>query len=127
MKPFILIRHLSSRSIYETARITEDRLTLAEIRAVGCWAYVSIPNEGPADSPCLIHFWHRRDLDPIIVARMLAHEMGHIADGGPKDWLIGSDAEEDRAEEFAEVAAETVRFLLAEGILTHQNTRRRTS
>lgn len=102
---------------------TDSRPSLAEIRSVGCWAYVSVPDDPTL--PCLIHFWHRKGLDPILVARMLAHELGHISDGGPKDWIRGPEGEEERAEEFARVTAEAVGFLLFEGLLVRPEGRRR--
>jgi len=92
-----------------------DRPPIGLIRSVGHWAFVSVPDE--EGLPCIVHYWHRRDLSPVLIARMLAHEIGHISDGGPKHWL-GSEGEEDRADEFARVAAEVVGFLLTEGVLT---------
>lgn len=105
-----------------------DRPPLELVRSVGHWAFVSVPDrDGP---PCIIHYWHRRGLDPVLVARMLAHEIGHISDGGPKSWLLGEEAEEERADEFARVTAEVVGFMIREGALTrppHRGKRRRIS
>lgn len=103
-----------------------DRPTLELVRSVGHWAFVSVPDIDGL--PCIIHYWHRKTLDPVLVARMLAHEIGHISDGGPKCWL-GGDEEEERADEFAKVTAEVVDFLLREGVImtSPRNTRPRTS
>ena len=95
---------------------TPNGPSLKLIRSVGCWAFVSVPDFEPS-LPCVVHFWHRRTLDPAVVARVLAHELGHISDGGPKAWLIGDDAEEERAEEFARTTQTVVEFLIREGIL----------
>lgn len=117
MRSFILARHPSSKSIYESADSISDRPPLDLVRSVGHWAFVSVPDDD--DLPCIIHYWHRKTLDPVLVARMLAHEVGHISDGGPKTWL-GGDEEEDRADEFAKVTAEVVNFLIKEGVLFAQ-------
>ena len=93
-----------------------DRPPLDLVRSVGHWAFVSVPDD--RDVPCIIHYWHRRNLDPVLIARMLAHEIGHISDGGPKSWLLGGEGEEERADEFARVTAEVVDFMIREGTLT---------
>ncbi len=102
-----------------------DRPPLEMIRSVGHWAFVSVPDE--EGLPCIIHYWHRRSLDPVLVARMLAHEIGHISDGGPKTDELGGEAEEERAEEFAKAIVEVMGFLLAEGMIVRPKRKRQRS
>lgn len=80
------------------------------------WAYVDVPRSHC--EPCVIHYWHREDQDPRLVALMIGHELGHIADGGPKDGRIGDAREEDRADEFGRAAQEALTCLAAAGLIT---------
>ena len=113
MRPYVLKLHSSAKSIHAAAGHIPDRPDLDLIRSVGAWAFVSVPpNE---DLDCIVHMWHRRGCRPELIARVLGHELGHIADAGPKDSEIGRIPEEERADEFAFVTTEVVGFLLGEG------------
>lgn len=81
------------------------------------WAYVDVPEgKDSKKNPCIIHYWHRKDQHPLQVALLLGHELGHIADGGPK-YDPGDKLEEDRADEFARVAQESLTILIQSGML----------
>lgn len=117
MRDHFYHRHGSARSLIEASGIKGKKKReqkLARVKRDGMWAYVIVPADG---SKCEIHFWTRADQDPRSVAMMIGHELGHIADGGPKDHL-GYHGEENRADEFGRTAQETLTCLLALGLVT---------
>ncbi len=115
VRPFSIQRYPSSADIHNAAGHMSDRPPLGLIRKLGAWAFVSVFAD--EDATCIVHLWHRRNIRPEILARVLGHELGHISDGGPKDDTLGRIPEEERAEEFAYVAAEVVAQLLSKRIV----------
>lgn len=75
------------------------------------WAFVRVPFR--KNEECTVHYWFRKNKDPFEVAQMIGHELGHIADGGPKG---DDEKEERRADEFGDVAKEVASFLESEGL-----------
>ena len=86
---------------------------LKKIRKKGYWAYVDVPNEESEE--CIVHFWHRTDAPVERLVTMIAHELGHIADGGPHPEF--GQGEEDRADEYAQAASETFSLLMHLGLI----------
>ncbi len=123
MRMFSFNRHRTSTSLvdYHGGKSRERARLLKKVRRKGMWAFVDIPQDQDGniddDGECVIHYWHRADQDPRRVIFLLGHELGHIADGGPKH-PPGDMAEENRADEFGGVAAVAFGMLLATGLVT---------
>lgn len=125
MREHRFIRHKTSTELVAISGFKNPGRKLKSVRKHGMWAFVDVPvNE---DEICVVHYWHRADQPADQVALMLAHELGHIADGGPKDYIIGDAAEEDRADEFARAAWEALKIVLASGLLVDTRKRVRPS
>lgn len=117
MRSHKFVRHKTARDLVEASDLKRSRKEkkIKRILKEGMWAFVDIPvNE---DEECEVHLWFRKDQDPRLVALMIGHELGHIADGGPKDDVIGHDEEENRADEFGRAAQEAVTMLLQIGFV----------
>lgn len=113
-------QHPTASSLVAEAATGPDRIRnrkrkLEQVKRMGMWAFVLIPED--EDEMCVVHFWHRKDQDPRAIAMMLGHELGHIADGGPKDKVLGYHGEENRADEFGRAAQEAMSYALAAGLL----------
>lgn len=120
MREHIFKRHATSTKLVRNLGLSESafRKKLKIVQAEGMWAYVEVPEDDDPDGEiCVIHFWHRKDQDPRMVAYMLGHELGHIADGGPK-FAPGDEREEDRADEFARATQESLAVLITLGLLS---------
>lgn len=82
----------------------EEAMTVDEVvksmEQQGMWGFVDTESR-------MIHAWADPGAAPGDVLHMLAHEVGHVT-GEPKEDALD---EEDRAEEFGQVAAEAFRLL----------------
>lgn len=87
---------------------------LRRVRKNGKWAFVDVSPDPTAD--CIVHLWFFRDMPMHEIAIMIAHELGHIADGGPHSYL-SHDEEETRADEYARATSETLTLLGQLGLL----------
>ena len=125
MREHRFIRHSTSTKLVAISGFKNKARKLKSVRKHGMWAFVDIP--AAEDEICEVHYWHRADQPADQVALMIAHELGHIADGGPKDHVIGDAAEEDRADEFARAAWEAVKVVIASGMLADPRKRVRRS
>jgi hypothetical protein len=118
MRPHRFVYHKSAAAIvreffsdgkdYPMAPSTK----LRKIRKQGMWGYTDVPDDPLAE--CTVHIWHYKDVPMLRVARLVSHELGHLGGLGPQSQ---DDAEEERADEYARVTVETLRFLSATGLL----------
>jgi hypothetical protein len=79
---------------------------LKRVRREGMWGYCDIPSKRSQEA--VVHLWWRANKNPLDVCVLIAHELGHLVDEGRKRDVM---AEEDRANDFAAVARETVLVL----------------
>ncbi len=86
--------------------IQEAPAMLADTKCFGMWAFAET-----LASPPVIHYWHEKDANPLHLAMLLGHEVGHIS--GKKlrsrrnDWR-----EELRADEYGAAAYLALRQVL---------------
>ena len=119
-------RHSTSRSLVEAlfdnpgpildhdGNPLDPETRIGYVLRKGMWSFVDVPTD--ENMICTIHYWHRKDANPLRVAQMIAHECGHLANPGPIPG--GGQAEEDRADEYARAAVETMQLLIKTGLIT---------
>lgn len=78
--------------------VTEGVLT--EIQRERMWAFAKTKGDPE------IHYWHAKDVDPLRLAYMLGHEVGHLSGKKKSGW-----AEELRAAEYGAAAALVMRVI----------------
>jgi hypothetical protein len=79
---------------------------LKRVRQEGMWGYCDIPSKRTGEA--VVHLWWRANKNPLEVCVLIGHELGHLVDSGRRRDPM---AEEDRANDFAAVARETVLVL----------------